>query len=228
MLAPVVKVATNIAGETGTYTFGGFRVFQLLHAVMTKGGLDKLDLDTRDVIARSMKKGAIGLALAAYAWNNADQFGGLYDPEDKHRKGLKPGEMKIAGYNIPRWAQHSPIAIHMQLWASLRKLYDESQKKGSKKFLNPLKTFYFVAHEVPFFNSIEDFDKLTSSSKKTFAKSAVRFAAPSSLRQVAQWTDQWRTGVEDREPKTMLDEVRNVVPIWRESVPPKKKKLYQH
>lgn len=228
-LMPIVKVSSNIAIHSMRLNPAiglGESFFRLLHAAKS-GELENnsagLSHEDAAIISRAFKAGMLGTVLAAYAWNNPDNFGGVYnEQEPKKKKGdLKFGAINVLGKTIPPWMNHAPEINFLNTVASSRRIYDRYAGKSNDKsnaetealafsLLAPVKNFPFIDTYLRIFNEHQTMGQ----------------AAGSMLRDAALPTTAILRLADDKErsPKTFSDEIKMGVPGLRGSVQEKKKK----
>jgi hypothetical protein len=138
-LMPIVRVSTNIAIATVRLnplvglSEAGLRLAGAAKRGELKNNAAGLSEENAAAIARAYSLGSIGMALGAYAWLNADKFGGIYSNEDpKKPAGMKTGQVKVFGVNVPAWMNHAPEINFMQTCASARRVYDRYYTQPSK------------------------------------------------------------------------------------------------
>lgn len=120
-MLPFVKVPTNIVAETARGAYGlPVGAAQALHAIFSKGVLEKLSEDDRDIIMRNLKKGTIGAAAMTLGYMMPQMFGGYYQQNQKRDdKDAKPLGIKIGDTKLPGWLFEAPIFQLMQLGATI-------------------------------------------------------------------------------------------------------------
>lgn len=138
-LMPIVRVSTNIAiatvrlnplvglGEAGLRLAGAAKRGEI------KNNAAGLSEENAAAISRAYALGSIGIVLGAYAWLHPQYFGGIYSNEDpKKPAGMKTGQLKVMGVNVPSWMNHAPEINFMQTIASARRAYDRYYTSPSK------------------------------------------------------------------------------------------------
>lgn len=94
--------------------------------------LNELTPEQSDRIARSFKKGAVGLGFLALGMARPDMFGGYYQPGKRDPDDVKAGQIKAFGVKLPRWVGHIPLLEAAQFGATIRRVYDSMSKKGKE------------------------------------------------------------------------------------------------
>lgn len=219
-LLPIVRVPTNIAIEAGTMSTGAISGSAKLMQVMARG-METIKPEEADMIARHLKKGAVGAGLFLYGYFNADKFGGLYQAyntknSDKiNRNGMQSGQAKFGAMTIPDWLlSHSPAGLQMQFGATVKKYMDT----GKSAPVSAMAGAQEIVHEVPFVNEMSRIDSLLKSNwegqsaRGNLVKGSV---VPQGLSNVAEWMDKGQK----RSPKTIEDYIKSGVPGLREQVP---------
>jgi hypothetical protein len=175
-----------------------------------EGGLDKMSVKDRDLVYRLIKKQMWGLAIGYIAFRNPDNFGGL----DYHKdtEDLKKGEIKFGNVKLPAIAGHTPMILHMQMWATIAKYMEEGEGLPSAHY----RAFLEMAGEIPWLNEIERFMESKKSEKA--AKNYVgRWAAgriiPAGVNQIGKYTDPVK-----RDPESFTDYFKERIPGLRQQL----------
>ena len=134
---PVMNVPTNIAIRKmrliGGLLEAGTRIGIAAKEGKLANGSETLTNQEAEQIMRAFKYGTLGIALGAYAWKNANQFGGIVNnvgPNAPENKDLKKGEMELGGIKIARPLGHGPVATYMNMVADARRMYDKSVRNN--------------------------------------------------------------------------------------------------
>lgn len=94
-------------------------------------GFKRMSEADKEIIARQLKRGSIGVALLLYGWMNYDEIGGYPIPGEKRKKGKpKTFSQKYFGYELPHWV-HLPQLSAIDIGATLHHAYDFYYKKAS-------------------------------------------------------------------------------------------------
>jgi hypothetical protein len=234
---PIVKVPTNIVGETfegvhGLYT-GGYKLakeYGVAPRMPEKGWLpefkrtvENLTPDEADYIARLLAKGLLGQAIVMLGYFNDDKVGGFYRGKDtsKTQGKVKPGHILIGNIDIPPWiALHEPHLILYQLGATIHQV---QRKMGLASGLQ--KGALGIAEALPFNRGAEDIkDIMGLGPKHALYKVAGEQLIPTALPVIARWMDTDRQGNPvERDPQSFGQGIAMQIPGLRESVPKKKK-----
>jgi len=243
-LMPIVNVPTNIGIATARLNpvIGFGEAFTRLALAAKRGELEnraaKLSEEDAAIIARAFKAGMIGTVLAAYAWNNADKFGGEYgERKGKLPEGaLKPGQYDLFGHHTPTWMGHAPEIQWLNIVASSRRVYDRYYKKGEGEvgnptvealafsLMSPVKHFPFIDQWLRLFNEYESSGQILGKLTRDalIPTTGAMNAYESSRRTLDDWG--WIPYNEpERRPKTFLQEWEYGIPGARQNVPEKKK-----
>ena len=243
-LLPIIGVPTNLAIRKARHLFGiPEAVLRAAQAGM-KGDLTKkmnpetgkmdisISAEDADLITRSFKYGLVGLALALYAWNNDDEFGGVYAPgsgpkRDKNSK-MKPGDMNLfsdekgeGGLKINHLLGHGPWGSFMNLIADAKKLVRESEEAGQRDLSNAaFFTIYAGLMDLPIFST---FTRLGSPFKTASEKAGDIVAGtfvPQGLKDLAVASDplSGHHGESGRDPQGFMDAIKMKIPGLREEV----------
>ena len=222
-LMPIVRVPTNI-GIYGTQLATGLpEAFTRLALAARRGELanraEKLSPDDAAAIARAFKLGMAGTILAAYAWNNPQYFGGVWDETRKKSAPLKAGEIGTSEHHLPGWVNHTPEGMFLNTVASARRNYDRYVTKhpdarteaalNAAAFcvISPVKNMPFVDTWLRIFAT----HRQPSQVLAAMARDAV---VPNIVKSALDARD-------PRSPKSGTDELKLVVPGLRGQVPPK-------
>jgi hypothetical protein len=226
---PIVKVPTNIVGETMEMNpvYGGAKILVL---GLTKGMKDMAPEDA-DMVMRVLKKGAIGSALMFYGYTHPEEFGGYYQPGEKRKTGdVKAAHVKLFGYDMPAWSTHGPVWETFQIGATVRRVAD-SMSKGHRQGirLGTEAAALGVIKEVPFVDQpIRMAEAFRGpSSLESFAGATIGGAAiPAAVSRAAQWTDNDANGNPiQRKPIGFTQNIEVGIPGLRENVPAKRNKF---
>lgn len=129
---PIVKIPTNFAGEVGLHAAGVFRAgYELAMA----RGIDNLTPEQADIVVSALKKQAVGTALFAIGYYNADNMGGYYVKGGNRKNNLDPGSLRVNLFGhemeVPHTFLHSPQIEVMTMGAAFRQAVDVA--KGGKE-----------------------------------------------------------------------------------------------
>ena len=237
-LLPIVRVPTNIAGETLSMSGGGLISGTFKTARIMGKSLDMVSQVEKASIVRSYKKGMIGAGLFATGFLLKDHFGRPYDPHHPANQGEPhEGEAQLFGVRIPKWMMHAPPVLTMQAGADTAHLLEDKFKKNGQLIPGKnLATAYGIAiqhvlREVPFVKEVSTLDSLLgggwdSNPSKELGKQLVG-VVPQALQNVAKWTDThdndtggWPWGYPvQRSPQNPLQQLEMTVPGLRQQVP---------
>ena len=228
-LIPFTKIATNIVGETVTYSAGSVIGAGKLALVMRKG-LDNVTPEQADSIMRNFKKGSFGIALMVIGYLNPQAVGGYYQPGEKRKKGdIAPGSVKIFGVEIPKWLLHNPLLETLQLGATIRRVQDTYVKKdGTTKGIGEgaIAASFGLVEENPFVGEAIRVDKMFASKAERnyfLGELAKGTVDPAIVQEIANWTDtDWSGGVfskpTPRKEKTIMEHVKSGLPGLRQTL----------
>ncbi|MEI6396401.1 MAG: hypothetical protein WCT12_35505, partial [Verrucomicrobiota bacterium] len=94
-MLPIVKVPTNLVGESFTHATGLATGSARLGYAFMKG-IDNLKPEEAEIIMRNLKKGTVGGALLAYGYFNSENIGGYYQPGEKRKADdVKVGHIRV-------------------------------------------------------------------------------------------------------------------------------------
>jgi hypothetical protein len=225
---PIVKVPTNIVGETLQYATGAVTGSIRLADAFRKG-VDSLSPEDADLIMRSLKKGSIGAAVLTLGFLNPENVGGLYVPGKRDPKDVKFGGVRVYGVNVPPLLLHSPLMLTLQLGATIRRVADSKLNKKDKESqgltAGIIAGTLGLAEEVPFGREIKEAAKLldprqTGKVSREMGKSIL---IPRMIQETAEQLDKNARGeVNKRAPSNFLQEVETGIPYLRQNVPMKK------
>lgn len=222
-LMPIVRVSSNIALQTARLQVGLPEAFIRIATAAKRGELanraEGLSHSDAQAIARSFSSGLLGTILAAYAWQNPDDFGGIhgeYDVTHKHGK-LKSDEIKFMGHTLPGWMNHAPEMQFLNTVASASRVYRHFYAKGTGvgNSLTEMMAFSLMApvKNLPFIDTWLRFFNGNQSAGRTFGQT-VRGAIVPGGDTILRMFDK-----ADRNPKTFLDELKLAIPGLRQTVP---------
>ena len=230
-LLPIVKVPTNIVGETIQMSTGlGSGVLRLAKAISK--GLDTLKPEEADIIMRNFKKGALGAGLIAMGYFNPQMFGGYYQLREKREEDdVKAGRVRLFGYDLPAWATHSPVWEALHIGATVRRVKDGLVAKGKGEGEGEGYTEGMwaaalgITEEVPFANEFARIRRVAQGTKgreQFFGELAKGTVDPMLMSKVAEWMDNPDI---KRDPHTIMEYIKSGVPIARQQVPEKEEKV---
>jgi hypothetical protein len=231
ILFPVVNVTTNIAIRKFRLAAGipeaALRIGHAAARGELKNDAEKLSHRDAEVITRSLKYGITGLALAIYAWNHPEQFGGLYVPGQQAPRdrstGLKIGEIRLpGGVFINHHFAHGPLGGHLNLVADARRLYDQKQQRSpDSKWSNltDVGAFGMMAglRDIPMFGTVS---RLASPYRSAAVKMG-EMVRNMFVIGIAQDAAKWMDNDTERVPKNFIQAVQVGIPGLRSGVPEK-------
>lgn len=226
VVLPIVKVPTNIVGETLQYAFGSVTGSTRL-AFALKRGVETLKPAEADLIMRELKKGSLGAALLVTGYLLPDMFGGYYQENDRKALGHPAfGTMKIFGHSVPSMLIHNPLLETMQIGATVRRVADS---KLRKKDTNPQGNLEGIkagllglTDEVPFVREPRDFLRLFNpyESDKFADQFARDMIVPLGVSWVAQHFDRDVNGnYVARSQESLAEAIQSAIPLMRERLP---------
>jgi hypothetical protein len=231
VLLPIVKVPTNIVGETLQYAVGSVTGSTRLALALRKG-VETLKPDEADLIMRELKKGSLGGALLVLGYLSPQMFGGYYQQNDKKQVGHpKFGTMQIGGFNVPSMLIHNPLLETLQIGATVRHVADSKLRVHDKETQGAVQGSISAAlgltEEVPFVRQVSDMLRLMNPYERD--KYADQFARdmiiPLGVSWVAQHFDKDANGnYIARDPKNLVQTIESAIPLLRKKVPVKKPK----
>lgn len=246
-LFPIVQVPTNFIGEVGLHAGGVFRAAGEIAAAKAKGvtegapsrqqvgewimtkGTEHMTPEQADIVVRSLKKNAVGAALFAIGYYNADNFGGYYQKGGNKHNDLETGSVKIHMFGrdleVPHVLLHSPQMEVMTMGAAFRQAMDNwrSGKSSETQVGDSVGSVAKgVSEIVPFVSLPQYFFDATESPKKgaTFTGKMVGGAiVPGLLPDVAAGLDKDSRGrTKKRTPQGFMDAIKMSAGA-RQSVP---------
>jgi hypothetical protein len=232
-MLPIIKVPTNIIGETLAYNplNLGYQTIRLIQTLfdenrMGKSAMDNLSMHDMDNIMRGLKKGTVGLALLTIGYALRDRVAGYYGKDPKDRKKL--GTMTIGGVEIPAFLQESPALATLQMGATIGHVWDHYQVKGQGGGLIAGAAYATagVVQRTPFIDTPARLVEQTRTPEGLGVFSgqlAASVAVPAAVQQAAQWTDTEGKQAEEaghpRKATTAAEAVEMGIPGLRENVP---------
>lgn len=227
LLLPIIKVPTNIVGETFTYATGApTGIAKVVHQALTEG-LDKLTPEESDVIMRQLKKGAVGSAVLAFGYFNADQIGGYFQPGQKRKPGdVAAGEVRAGETDIPAYLMHNPAMEQLQIGSSVRRVAESKLRRRDPEEQGLLSGAFAAGlgllEEVPFAREAVELGKLMDPRetgyvggellKSLFVPAVVQWAAK-------HWDTDEKGQPIKRKPQTLTQHLETGIPGLRENVP---------
>lgn len=223
---PVVTVPTNIIAQTVEHIIG----LPLGAGETAKAfykGIGNLKPEQADVIARHLKRGSLGAAMALVGIFAADSLGGFYRKGHKQDKDAVDEEgVRLNDFDISRNYLHYPGFMVAQFFATVTKVMRErvsansSEEKG--KLAGILAAAFGLAEGLPPVRLAETVSELGDEKQRDYAMgSLIRTAIP----QGAQWAAK-RFDEKDaegnpvtRKPKGLLENLKMGIPGLRQTVP---------
>lgn len=231
-LLPIVRVPTNIVGETLTGVYGVPAASARVMFYAIKGTLDNLPPETADGIMRQFKKGSIGLGLMAIGYLSPQMIGG-YDWREKRRAGtVKTGGFQVPALagkwpvdkdgNIPRWMTHAPWFELMQFGATIRHVQEQhlrGEPKGVGEGLWAAATG--LLDETPFLGEMTRMAKVVSGSTQERQYELGELTKSTLVPQAVNWIAQATDPEDKRKARTVWEHIKSAIPGLRETLPPK-------
>jgi hypothetical protein len=239
-LLPIIKVPTNFVNITGQYIAGNpFVAIRMGRLLMD--GVENMTSEQKETFFRLAKRQGAGVALAYFAYNNPQMFGGFHHSGQKRNPNdLQAMEMYIGGVKVPEWLQDNPMLLTLQFWADLGRQNRESDKKhpelnlnwwaalsSPNKILDNTKNAALsggqLVKRIPFTSQAENIiNLLEGKGWKEWASSQLRGLTPlgSTAKDVAETMDVDEQGKPiKRKKETFLDYLKADKPILREQLP---------
>ena len=242
---PVMNVPTNIAIRKMRLAGGLFEAATRIKIASKEGKLannaETLTNQEAEQIMRAFKYGTLGIAIGAYAWTNANQFGGIISnvgPNAPENKKLKKGEMELGGLKIAKPLGHGPVATYMNMIADARRMYDKSVRNNPNSKWSSLSEPAFFSMFVSGLGSMPPaqaatrfFSPFTTASQKV-GQTLRDMIIPGAVQDVAakmDTTSQPKDFIDmieaepiKRSPKTLEQEIMKGIPGLRQQVPASK------
>lgn len=224
---PVVRIPTNIVARVFEYSLGTVTGSVRLAAAMRRG-IDTLSPDEADIIMRNMKRGSLGLAVMALGYFNPNAVGGYYHGK-RDEKDVKPGGLRLFGWDVPKLLIHNPLLEQLQIGATLRRVQDTKVRKGSRETAGLGAGVWAAAtgliEETPFVNQmVRQAVAFTPHGQTEYLGELGKSVIPQIVPESANLYERWTTGkVAKRNPKTATDRIKTAIPGLRETVPLKKR-----
>lgn len=216
---PIRGVPTNIAGEVMEYTFGGI-TGSVKAAKALRTGVENLKPEEADTIMRLLKKGSVGGAMMALGWYGYKDVSGYYQKGDKPKAGeLKPGEVRINGYTVPKNLFHGAIQGPLMIGATARRVAEKvvhGKQQGTPEGIyqavqGPMK-------ELPFVFMGEEVSR-ASGSLAGLGDVIGNMAVPGLVSDVAKNMDQRDGQTVKRTPQSFGEALMLQIPKLRNEVP---------
>lgn len=156
---PIVKVPTNFVGEVISHTPGVGLIRPAYELAISKG-IENLSPEQADIITSALKKHAVGTALFALGYWQADKMGGFYHQGGNGMNDVKPNEVRINLFgkqlpDVPSTFLHSPQMEVMMMGAAFRQAIETAGSRRSRNEVNPAEEAVHrvasgVADSIPF------------------------------------------------------------------------------
>ena len=226
VLLPIVKVPTNIVAETFQYALGApVGGVEAINAY--RRGIETLSPVEADAIMRHLKKGSLGAAVMLLGYLRADQIGGYYTGK-RDEKDVKPGELRIFGWNVPSMLVHNPLFEQAQIGATIRRVAESKLRKSDTEEqgvgAGTMATALGLIEEVPFVREAYEMADLKdpNSRGRVVGQTIGSLAIPSAISWIARQIDEDEKGeTVKRDPKTINDYIKAGIPGLRETLPEK-------
>lgn len=161
---PIIRIPTNLAIESTMYSPIG--VARAAIEVIASKGVKNLTPAQADIVMRSSKKGLIGTALMATAWQLAKKGDLEVADKDDEYEGLKHGDMRLFGMRIPNIATHHPALMAIKTTVSMQKAYDESEETGAMRVVeSAAHGATQTAKEIPFTSNLQSLSQAMRNGK---------------------------------------------------------------
>lgn len=237
ILMPIINVPTNIFIRVSRFnpliglTDAARRIVRASKKGELANGAEKLSANEADAITRSFKYGVFGVALAAYAWNNPQYFGGYWTPGTRKRKDtdLSFGDIKTPLFTINHHFAHGPVGTWLNIVADSRRKYDEFLKKnpgqsGEAGVSAAMFSMLAPVSRLPFIDTFLRFFDASKSPAQHLAEVARGSFLPADT-DIAQFFDKDASGKPiQRRATTPLQEIELGIPGLRQNVPESKGK----
>jgi hypothetical protein len=231
MMMPVVKVPTNIVGETLQYAIGTITGSTKL-ALAIKNGVETLHPEEADMIMRHLKKGSLGATMILTGYLLPQLIGGYYQTGKKQGKDeVAHGNMKVGNVEIPKYLLHNPALENLQIGATIRHVADSKLRKRDKDTqgipAGIMAAGLGLTEEVPFVREQLEIGKLLNPYERGpwLGYQAKSFIIPQGVQWIADHTDTDTQGnTIKRKPEGALQYLESGIPGLRKNVPPAKKK----
>lgn len=230
VLFPVVKIPVNFVGETTSYAGGALKAMpELIDAI--RNGLDNISPEDADYIMRNLTKQTVGVGLMALGYMMTNAIGGYYTGKRKDDD-LKAGDVVLFGVHLPHWVLHAPGIEVLQVGATLRRVHDSYEQKGSDSPFQEgmLAASKGIIHQIPFIDVPSRVSEGTSTIQKgkVYAGGIVKgIIIPPDLERVAKYMDPATAENIQRKPKTFLEAIEVGIPGLRQNVETTLEKLMQ-
>lgn len=226
VLLPIVKVPTNIVAETFQYALGApVGGVEAINAY--RRGIETLSPVEADAIMRHLKKGSIGAALMLLGYFRADQIGGYYTGK-RDEKDVKPGGLRLFGWNVPAMLVHNPALETLQIGATVRRVADSKLRKSDAEEqgigAGTVAAALGLIEEVPFVREAYEMADLKdpASRGRVVGQTVGSLVVPGAVSWIARQIDEDEKGeTVRRDPKTINDYIKAGIPGLRQSIPEK-------
>lgn len=227
ILTPIVKVPTNYIAESANYIAGGPIGIAKLIAAKARG---ELKPEEADAVMRAFKKQGVGAGLLAlgYFSPNGIQAGGYYGQGQKEKNGVKFGDVKVYGVQIPHLLLHSPAIEALQFGATWRRAMDQTRGKASTDRLGAAayQSGMGLGEQVPFLDQPIRLGKATENAQgvgKKAGEIVSSIVVPQLIQQGARYLDKNSKGdTIKRHPRGFTDTMKQGIPLLRKQVPASK------
>lgn len=228
VLMPIVKVPTNIVAEATEYAVGSI-TGSVKIAKAYRDGIENLTPEQADIIARQMKKGALGAAALAIGYFSSKNVGGFYQQGEKRNpKDVQAGDLRFGDVDIGKSFIHAPLIETMQLGATIRRVQEQKVKGGPNSLTDSIGLATLgLAEELPFVRTPIELSKLFDKNQRAYAEGSLvkGLVVPQALSSVAAMTDRDASGNPiKRKVKTIPEHVESGIPGLRETLPVNRRK----
>jgi hypothetical protein len=244
-MLPILRVPTNIAGESIAMSPAGTVAGAVRVAKVIATGLEDLNTAQKAAITRNFKRGMVGAGLFWLGFYNRDKFGGFYKGGEEGD--VKEGEANLMGVNIPKVFMHSPPALVLQLGAHTGQLLDQKYAEAEQMFPGQnigaayAESMLNLMHEVPLMREISTVDSMFSlghdAKPMRELGRQIQGVIPQAIQNIATWADEYEEEGQlppvlkqiighpvKRTPKTFGEQIMMGIPGLRQKVPTKEER----
>ena len=225
---PIVKVPSNLAGETIDYLFGAVTGSVKLGKAL-RAGIEKLPTDQADAILRSLKKGSLGLPAAVLiGYFLRDSIGGFFLPGESRKQRevhAKAGTVRIGDYEVSETDLHDPLIGAIMFGATVGRAADAKIRKTDadpQGLWNGLASAALGLSETTSWGrELVDLSKLREPAEreKILGQRVASAVVPGALGSIARGMDKEGGVPVRRNPRNVVERVEMNIPGLRGNVP---------
>jgi hypothetical protein len=232
---PIRTVPLNFFKESGEI-IGGLPLGLGEALKAYRAGMENVSPEMKDQILRHLNKGSVGLAAMVFGYAARNQIGGFFVRGQKNKNGEpEPGNIRIAGHDLPSEFTDSPLANVMNAAATFGHTLDREKGQDSRIPDALGASFLGLADRIPGAREMADFQNIGEKGGfgRFLGNNVASRAVPGIVRYGARLQDSknftpmdlLHPNPNERKPQTFPQYFEQSIPWLRQNVPGKPTKL---